>query len=122
MQTTHIAALLVCLGAVGATPAPALADNPEHVSRLRATRSCAGCDLADADLSGISAELGNLAHADLRRATLYKATLRGANLAGARLLGANLAGADLTGARGANLFGAITDEATRCPSGALGPC
>lgn len=122
MKTTHMVAMLIVCGAAAAMPAPSQAQDPDDVSRLRATRSCPGCDLADADLSGISAELGNLSHADLRRATLYKATLRGANLAGARLLGANLAGADLSGARGANLFGVITDEATRCPSGALGPC
>lgn len=101
---------------------PATAENPAHVTQLRETRSCPGCDLSNAQLSGLRVELANLRDAVLTGAVLYKATLRGADLTGATLTGANLTGADLTGARGANLAGAISDETTRCPTGTPGPC
>lgn len=98
------------------------AENPDHVKQLRETHQCPGCDLADAQLSGLIAELANLKGADLTRAVLYKARLRGADLTGASLNGANLSGADLRNTKGANLAGATTDETTLCPSGANGPC
>ncbi len=122
MTRTHVVAVLFFASTLVATQVPATAENPIHVKRLRDTRSCPGCALADADLAGLQAEMGDLRNADLRRANLYKATLRGADLTGASLVGASLAGADLTGARGANLTGAVTNATTRCPGGAHGPC
>ena len=121
-NTRRIAQVLLCLGTLAAVSPAVSADNPDHVRQLRATRSCPGCNLENADLAGLNAELGDLHNAILRGAALYKATLRGANLAGAVFTGADLSGADLTGARGANLTGAVSDETTRCPSGAQGPC
>ena len=83
----------------------ARAGDPHHVVRLLTTNLCAGCDLADEDLSG-----AHLIGADLRQANLAGADLRGANLEGADLTGADLTGALLSDAfmtnaslRGANL-------------------
>ncbi len=81
--------------------------------RVKAIYRCPGCDLSDANLTGI-----NLAYADLSKANLSRANLAGVQLGQAKLIGANLAGADLTGARlfmanltGANLSGARLLEA-----------
>lgn len=95
---------------------------PDDVAKLRSTGSCAGCDLSDADLKGVIAELGDLSYANLAGADLYRARLMGANLTGASLNGVNFAGADLRNARGADLSSATTDTTTVCPSGAAGPC
>lgn len=93
-----------------------------HVKQLRTTGSCNNCDLRDAELPGLVAELADLRNADLRGAMMYKAILRDANFTGALLAFANLKGADLSNARGANLSDAITDEYTKCPGGSAGPC
>lgn len=99
-----------------------VAATPEDEARLRSTGSCAGCNLAGADLQGVSAISGNLAGADLTDANLYRAVLRGANLANANLTNANLSGANLALARGADLSGAVTNAQTICPNGQNGPC
>jgi uncharacterized protein YjbI with pentapeptide repeats len=122
MTKVHAVAVVFFASILAVTQVPATAENPNHVKRLRDTRSCPGCALADADLAGLQAELGDLRNADLRRANLYKAALRGADLTGANLVGANLEGADLTGTRGANLAAAVTNATTRCPAGTPGPC
>ena len=82
-------------------------------------RDCPGCNLAQADLSGMdlfSANLeganltgANLSQANLRRANLKGANLYKANLTNATLVGANLSGANLTDAdlAGAETQGAI---------------
>jgi uncharacterized protein YjbI with pentapeptide repeats len=106
---------------------PALASDPEHVEKLRETRSCAKCDLSDAILTGETLNGANLEGANLRgaklgQATLYRALLRAADLTGADLNGADLSGANLENAIGINLTGAITDFRTICPSGTPGPC
>jgi uncharacterized protein YjbI with pentapeptide repeats len=98
------------------------AADPDHIKQLRETGSCERCELRDADLGGVNAELGNLQNADLRGANLYKAKLQGADLSGALLVLADLTGANLRLARGANLSGAVTDERTICPDGTSGPC
>ena len=98
------------------------AADPDHEKQLRQTGSCERCDLRDADLGGVKAELGDLTNADLRGATMYKALLRHADLTGALLVFTNLKGADLLGARGVNFDGAITNEQTTCPGGEQGPC
>ncbi len=84
-----------------------------NVKKLKETKSCPRCDLADAQLRAM-----DLTGANLTGANLTGATLSGVNLAGASLTGANLSGAnlrevnlrdvDLTGANltGANLTGA----------------
>ncbi len=94
----------------------------EQVQQLRATGSCPGCDLRDAELSTVNAKSGDLRNADLRGAILYKADFRLANLTGALLPYANLKGANLSGAVGVNFDGAITDENTKCPNLKNGPC
>lgn len=115
------AALLACLFAVSVLQAvPSF--SPEDEARLRATGSCAGCDLVEADLRGLTAELGDLSGANLTNANLYMVNLRGADLTGANLNGADLSSAQLQNARGANLAGAITDSRTQCPNSQAGPC
>ena len=79
-----------------AVVAPAGAQPADPVRQLLETRSCAGCDLAGAELSD-----ADLAGVDLAGADLTGAILVGANLSNASLTNANLAGADLTDA---NLF------------------
>ncbi len=81
--------------------------------RVKALYRCPGCDLSDANLTGV-----NLTYADLSKANLSGANLAGVQLGQANLSGANLAGADLTGAKlymanltGATLSGARLPEA-----------
>ena len=95
---------------------------PEHVAKVKETKSCEGCDLSDADLALLSAPEGNFGGANLTNANLYRADLRGAFLLGARLNGTYLVGADLTGAHTGPLAAAKTDTRTICPNGSRGPC
>lgn len=90
------AALALLLASV--IPAAALAGPDDDLLRLLQRRSCAGCQLQDADL----------VHADLRDADLRRARLQRANLSQSRLDGARLEGADLrfTSLQGASLRGA----------------
>ena len=94
----------------------------DDVAMLKSTGSCPGCHLNGADLSGVSAENGDLSYADLRGAQWYMASLSGANLTGALLENTNLSGAILRDAQGADLTAAITDGKTVCPDGTQGPC
>jgi len=98
------------------------ANTPEDEARLKETGSCPSCNLADANLSGLVAERGDLSNANFSGANLYRAILRGADLTGASFNGADLTGAQLELTRGADLAGAITDSRTRCPNGQPGPC
>lgn len=100
----------------------ALAATPENEERLKATGSCAGCDLFGANLAGLQAPNADLTGANLGEAVFYGANLRGANLTNAVLDGANLKLADMTGATGVVFSSAETDERTTCPDGSAGPC
>lgn len=100
-------------------PAPAFAENLEHIRQLLATRQCQNCDLSNAglvlaNLTGADLKGANLVGANLSRANLVGADLTGANLSGASLFGANLSGANLTGANltGADLRTAYLSNAT----------
>lgn len=77
---------------------------PEDLDRLKATKSCLGCDLRNAVLRG----------ADLERAAMEGVNLMGANLEGANLQGAVLDDASLEKAnlKKALLSGASLDHAT----------
>ncbi len=86
-----------------ALSASAQAVDDVDLKHLKATNSCFGCDLGEAELRE-----ANLSGADLHEANLF-----GANLFGAELFAADLSGADLRGAnlartrlRGVNLTGA----------------
>ena len=96
--------------------------DPEQVLRLFRTGKCPGCDLQDANLSGLTAMNGDLKGADLRGAKAYKANLRFADLTNANLTGTDFTGADLKKTIGAQLAGATTDATTTCPDGRAGPC
>src|SRR5512147_2320367 len=101
-------AFVVAMALAALAPHRAAAFDPQHVERLKATRSCEKCDLAGAPL-----ERADLAGARLAGANLGGARLRGANLTEATLTGANLRSADLTEADlgRAALQGAAADDA-----------
>ena len=93
---------LIAASALVAMPAAHAGD--ETLIRLLEKRSCARCNLADADLVYADLREANLKGAKLQRANLSQARLDGAQLMGAdlsftSLLGASLRGADLRGAK-----------------------
>jgi uncharacterized protein YjbI with pentapeptide repeats len=120
-KLVKIAAVTVMSTAFVSTPV--LAENLEHTRQLLSTKSCPGCDLAQAglvfaqlagaNLSGANLVRANLSQADLTGADLRNANLVGASFAGASLMGANLQGANLQGAdlRGAYLTDANLEDA-----------
>ena len=71
------------------------ADNMS-LMKFKATQSCEGCDLSNANLLGLDLSGANLLTTDLSYAYLTDATLRNANLSGATLYNTNLADANLT--------------------------
>ena len=107
---------------------PAAAQNAGQIASARAGASCAGCNLFQADFSGVEMSGKTFAGARLRQSNLSLATLNRANFSGADLRdveafggvfssanfsGANLSNSTWVGAflegsnfRGANLSGA----------------
>ena len=83
---------------------PVIAEKPEDLQKLLATKQCPFCDLSGAGLVLANLTGANLAGANLAGANLNQANLTGANLSGANLSGTSLQQANLTGA---NLKGAI---------------
>lgn len=114
--------------ALGLLAFPAMAQNTAQVSSVQSGRSCAGCNLFQADLSYkelagrtfAGARLRqsdfslavidrvNFSRSDLSIANLYGVRATGANFSGANLANASLVGGYFSGAsfRGANLSGA----------------
>jgi len=95
---------ITLMAASALTAMPAAHAGDETLIRLLEKRSCARCNLADADLVYADLREANLKGAKLQRANLSQARLDGAQLMGAdlsftSLLGASLRGADLRGAR-----------------------
>ncbi len=68
-----------------------------NVKKLKETKSCPRCDLADAQLRAMDLTGANLTGANLTGATLYGANLAGADLTGAKLYKTILSGAKLPG-------------------------
>lgn len=124
---------------VAAAALPAAAQNAGQIARVRGGASCAGCNLFQANLSGLQARGLNLSGARLRQADLSlsvmnrtrfsNADLRdveayggvfsssnfaGANLTNASFVGAYLDGSNFSGATlaGANFAGATLARAT----------
>jgi len=120
MKTMRVPLILALTLAVGVVSYAAA--NPDHVAAFRATKSCPGCDLKNAQLGGFMAPNANLVNADLSDASFYGGSLKGADLTGAILDRTNLEMVDLSGAVGAILASAITDNRTTCPDGTAGPC
>ncbi|MBI1407593.1 MAG: pentapeptide repeat-containing protein [Caulobacter sp.] len=102
---------------------PALAQNAGQIARVRGGASCPGCNLFQADLTGLERRGLNLSRSRLRQATLTAAVMNRTNFSGADLRdadasaavfgGASFAGADLSNAnfvgsylQGANFRGA----------------
>lgn len=129
---------LVIALALVAMAAPAQAQNAGQIARVRGGASCSGCNLFQAELSGLQARGLNLSGARLRQADLSlvvmnrtrfdNADLRdveayggvfsgssfvGANLTNASFVGTYLDGANFSGATltGANLSGASLERA-----------
>lgn len=118
---------------------PAAAQNAGQIARVRAGASCAGCNLFQADLSGLRARGLNLSRARLRQADLslvvmsrtrfsnadlrdieaYGGVFSGSNFSGANLTNASFVGAHLDGSAfagatltGANFGGASLERAS----------
>jgi len=102
---------------------PALAQNASQIARVRAGASCPGCNLFQADLTGLELKGLNLSKSRLRQATLTasvmnrvrfdRADMRDADAAAAVFSGSSFVSADLTNANfvgsyieGANFSGA----------------
>ncbi|MCI3135662.1 pentapeptide repeat-containing protein [Phenylobacterium aquaticum] len=122
MKPLLIASLVASL----ALPAAALAQNAGQIASARRGSSCPGCNLFQADFSGLELKGRNFTGARLRQADLSLAVmnrtsfartdLRDINAYGGVFSSANFAGADLTHAsfvgaylQGANLAGARLD-------------
>ncbi|MFN3668681.1 MAG: pentapeptide repeat-containing protein [Brevundimonas sp.] len=137
MKPILTAALVAALA--GAAALPAFAQNAGQIARVRAGASCPGCNLFQAELSGLEARGLNLSRARLRQADLSltvmtrtrfaNADLRdveayggvfsgssfsGANLTNASFVGASMEGASFAGATltGANFSGASLARTT----------
>lgn len=140
--------LVPLLGALAMALAPvaASAQNSGHISSAKRGANCPGCNLFQANFSGIEvsgrsyararfrqADLSltvmnrtNFARADLRDVNAYGAVFSSSNFAGADLthasfVGAYLAGANLSGARldGTNFSGAELGQARGLTQGQL---
>ena len=117
LTTTLVAALV-------AAALPAIAQNAGQIARVRSGASCPGCNLFQADLSGLEARGLNLSGARLRQADLSLAVMNRARLSNADLRdveayggvfsSSNFSGANLTNASfvGAYLDGASFAGAT----------
>jgi uncharacterized protein YjbI with pentapeptide repeats len=124
---TRPAVAFLALAAVFVTAAPVVAQNAGQIARVRGGASCGGCNLFQADLSGVERSGLNLtgsrlrqadlslsvmnrtrfADADLRDVEAYGGVFAGSNFAGANLTNASFVGANLDGASfgGASLSG-----------------
>ena len=122
MKPLAVAAVIALIAA------PALAQNAGQISSTRGGASCPGCNLFQADFSGLEMPGRNFKGARLRQSNLSLATMSRSNFSGADLrdvdafgglfTGSNFSGADLTNStwvgaylgssslRGANLSGA----------------
>ncbi len=118
--------IALALATLIALPAAAIAQNPGQIARARGGASCPGCNLFQADFSGLELKGRSFAGARLRQSDLSLAVmnhtsfartdLRDVNAYGGVFTGASFAGADLTHAsfvgtylQGANLAGARLD-------------
>lgn len=125
LKMTPIARLaaLALSAATLSVAAPAVAQNPSQIAKVRAGASCPGCNLFQADLSNLTLRGVNLSKARLRQADLSTVVMNRASFAGGDLRdvnayggvfgGASFARADLTHAsfvgaflEGANFAGA----------------
>lgn len=103
MRLPALAALVALLAA-----APALAQNAGQIAAVRRGASCPGCNLFQAELTGLEKTGQNLSRARLRqadlslvvmnRANFSRGDLRDVNAYGGVFGGASFAGADLTNA------------------------
>ena len=98
----------------------ASAFDADHITQLKETNVCAGCDFIRANLGESNLSGADLKGSDFKGANLSGADLKGADLSGSELTDANLSGSDLTDA---NLTFAIMNGAILCnttmPSGGV---
>ena len=114
---------ILLVAALAALASPALAQSAGQISQAKAGASCPGCNLFQADLSGVELHGRNFGKARLRQSDLTMAVLGRSNFASADLRdvnafagvfsSSNFAGADMTNSSwvgahfgGANLRGA----------------
>lgn len=126
-----ILALVACIGLASGNLS---AYNDEDLQKLKATGSCARCDLSGAVLIHWNLSGADLSRADLTGANLTDAYLAGANLSGASLsnailisvslAGANLLRAELAGANllFTNVAGATWIDGSQCERHSSGHC
>jgi uncharacterized protein YjbI with pentapeptide repeats len=115
---------LLAAASIVAVGFPAAAQNAGQIARVRGGASCAGCNLFQADLTGLQARGLNLSGARLRQANLSltvmnrtrfsNADLRDVDAYGGVFSSSNFSGADLTNASfvGAYLDGSNFSGAT----------
>ena len=88
--------LSVLLIAIGLIAAPAAAQNASQIKTAKAGKSCAGCNLFQADFSYSENQSMDLSRARLRQANLSLATFDSVNFSGVNLSVANMFGARFT--------------------------
>lgn len=86
----HIAILTI---AVSLFSAPALAQNSSQIASVKSGKSCAGCNLFQADLAYRDGKNMNLSNTRLRQSNLSLATYEDVNFSAANMSVANLFGA-----------------------------
>ncbi|ABW30586.1 pentapeptide repeat-containing protein [Acaryochloris marina] len=92
-------AISFLIGSLATFLAPSVrAEKPEHLQRIKQTRTCFNCDLKKADLANISLKGAFLRETNLQEANLEGADLRFAVLKKVNFKKANLKNADFTGA------------------------
>lgn len=98
----HIAVFAAALLMIAA---PASAQSASDIAKVKAGKSCEGCNLFQADFSYQGIRNVNLSNSRLRQSSMSLATMNGVNFSGANLSVANLFGGRFTGANfaGANL-------------------
>ena len=114
---------ILLVAALAALASPALAQNAGQIAQAKAGADCPGCNLFQADMSGVELKGRNYSRARLRQSDMTMAVLGQANFTGADLRdvnayagvfsSSNFSGADLTNSSwvgahfgGANLRGA----------------
>lgn len=91
-------AALALSAAALVSAAPALAQNPSQIAKVRGGASCPGCNLFQADLANLTLRGQNLAKARLRQADLSAAVMNRANFSGGDLRDVNAYGGVFGGA------------------------
>jgi uncharacterized protein YjbI with pentapeptide repeats len=88
----------VIAAALALLATPALAQNAGQIAKAKGGASCAGCNLFQADMSGVEVSGRNYSRARLRQSDMSLAVMTRANFTGADLRDADAFGGVFTGA------------------------